>query len=1117
MAERENCPNCGGAVPVNGPHGLCPACLLGQGLESVATDPLSSTPPSRFDLDETKSAGPSALAAGSQNAVDAAGARVRYFGDYEITRELARGGMGVVYQGRQVSLNRTVALKMILAGALADETDVKRFYTEAEAAANLDHPGIVPIFEVGQHEGQHYFSMGFVEGQSLAQRLKRGPLLFRQAAALMAAVTDAIDYAHQHGVIHRDLKPGNILLDPKGNPRVTDFGLAKRIQGGSGLTGSGQIMGTPGYMPPEQAGGQSGDVGPAADVYGLGATLYALITGRPPFQAATPMETVIQVLSDEPVPPRRLIPSIPRDIETICLKCLEKQPDRRYASAAALAADLRRFLTGEPIEARPVTRLERAVKWARRKPPLAAAYTLGLLAVLLGGLGGSALWQWRSAEGARDAAKSAQADAEGQRDTADVARGQADTARAAEKVARAEAESQREKLERFDYGRTMQAAHQQWQGKKVAEAVALLDSTRPYLRGWEWRLVRRLCHADLLTFKGHNTAVHSASFSPDGSWIVTWGGHTAKVWNAKSGAENLTVNGDVRFVTSVSFSPEGLRLIAVARNGPVKVLDGKSGAEVFTLKGVIGEEPNASFSPDGSRIVTVSYGRAKVWDAKSGAAVLTLKGSATSQPWPSISSDGSRILTGSFGGTHGSTATVWDAKSGTEIITLKADDVIGLASFSPGGLQVVTVSQHGTAKVWDAKSGAVVLTLKGHANWVAGASFSPDGSRLVTVDDNTAKIWDAKSGAEVLTLNGHTRRVSSASFSPDGSRVVTGSADGTAKVWNANPSTEVLTFKWHEGQVTSASFSPDGSRIVSGTGKVWDAKSGAELFTLSHGQRGGLGLFSRDGSRILTGGPTLWDAKSGALVRALNVQAGQVTSASFSPDGSRFVFGTKENTAKIWDAESGLWVRTLVGHKGRVLSASFSPDGSRVVTGSEDNAAKIWVAKNGSVVFTLKGHTDAVGSASFSPDGSRILTQSRDNTGKVWDAKLGAELFTFRTRITQGDSAASLSPDGSRVLAQSDINTGKVWDAKSGAELFTFKMHTYYGFSASFSPDGSRVLTLSDDNTAKLWDAKSGAELFTLKGHTGPVNSAAFSPDGSRILTESRDGTAKVWDAGPVE
>jgi hypothetical protein len=314
----------------------------------------------------------------------AAPVRVRYFGDYELVREIARGGMGIVFFARQISLNRPVALKMILAGQLAHDTDIKRFYLEAEAAANLDHPGIVPIYEVGQHEGQHYFSMVFVEGQSLAQKLAHGPLPPREAAALLVKVAEAVAYAHQRGVIHRDLKPGNILLDQNGNPRVTDFGLAKKVEGDSGLTGSGQIMGTPSYMPPEQAGGKRGAVGPAADVYALGATLYALITGRPPFQAATAMDTVLQVFRDEPVPPRRLNAAIPRDLETICLKCLEKEPAKRYASASALAGDLRRYLAGEPITARPVGQAERVWRWCRRNPVVASLSAGVVLALVLG-------------------------------------------------------------------------------------------------------------------------------------------------------------------------------------------------------------------------------------------------------------------------------------------------------------------------------------------------------------------------------------------------------------------------------------------------------------------------------------------------------------------------------------------------------------------------------------------------------------------------------------------------------------------------------------------------------------------------------------------------------------
>ena len=272
---------------------------------------------------------------------------------------------------------------MILAGQFAGQEDVQRFYTEAEAAANLDHPGIVPIFEIGEHQGQHYFSMGYIEGESLAHKVADGPLPPRDAADLVKKICDAMAYAHERGVIHRDLKPANVLIDSNGQPKVTDFGLAKKTETDSGLTGTGQILGTPAYMPPEQASGHT-DIGPLADVYSLGAILYCLLTGRPPFQAASPMDTLLQVLNQEPVSPRTLNPDIPVDLDTICLKCLNKESGKRYSSTVELAADLRRFLVGEPITARRVGMLEKSAKWIRRNKALSALSMLSLGAVLVG-------------------------------------------------------------------------------------------------------------------------------------------------------------------------------------------------------------------------------------------------------------------------------------------------------------------------------------------------------------------------------------------------------------------------------------------------------------------------------------------------------------------------------------------------------------------------------------------------------------------------------------------------------------------------------------------------------------------------------------------------------------
>ena len=293
------------------------------------------------------------------------------FGEYELLNEVARGGMGVVYRARQLGLNRVVALKMILAGRLADHDDVQRFYTEAEAAGRLKHPNIVAVHEVGQVDGQHFFTMEFIEGMSLDQKLAHGPLPSKAAARYVRVLSRAVHHAHEQGIVHRDLKPSNILIDQYDEPHITDFGLAKNIRKDQGQTRTGSVLGTPSYMAPEQAQGKTNELGPLCDVYSLGAILYELLTGRPPFRAATPYDTVMQVIEHEPVPPRLLNPEIDHDVETICLKCLEKDPKLRYASADELGMDLQRYLDGESISASSFNVLDRLARMLDRSQHMA--------------------------------------------------------------------------------------------------------------------------------------------------------------------------------------------------------------------------------------------------------------------------------------------------------------------------------------------------------------------------------------------------------------------------------------------------------------------------------------------------------------------------------------------------------------------------------------------------------------------------------------------------------------------------------------------------------------------------------------------------------------------------
>jgi WD40 repeat protein len=1076
----------------------------------------------------------------------------RSFGSYELLEELARGGMGIVYRARQIQINRLVALKVMAAGQFAAPDFVKRFRTEAEAVASLDHPSIVSIYEVGECDGQSFFSMKLVEGGSLAKRIanSQSPITGEMAARWVAKLAHAVHFAHQRGILHRDIKPGNVLLDSQGEPHLTDFGLAKLVEKDSTLTRTMAMLGTPSYMSPEQARGEARQLTTAVDVYGLGAVFYELLTGQPPFAGGTTMETVRQVLEKEPRRPSVLKPGLDHDLETICLKCLEKDPSRRYGSAEALAFDLERWLRREPIVARPVSALERVAKWVRRRPLPAVLSAITLVTTLVSAI----------------ALIHANVHIRAARGIETTLRQQAET----------RAEESRQRLVRFNVGtgnRLVQDGDYFASLLWFTEAMRLENdnAAREDVHRRRFGAVLRLSPPlEQLWF--HEGFIHSAEFSPDGTRVVSSSmDKRAQVWEISTGQPAFPPLQHTNEVKGARFTPDGQRVFTVDSHGRLRFWDPSTGARlgesrpttanhaaeidfspdgtwmaVPTVDGVklidaISGEPSGQvftsttrmtqvrFSPDGRILAATGLGRRiNLWDLTSATGQAPSKTLSHSEPlrYFEFSHDSRYLATITLRELF-----VWDTARGEMIgAPLRPGGDLFGCHFSPDDRWLATSSWDGAARVFDTSSRLLVGDSMRHRVGIGQASFSPDGSQLATASwDFRARLWDPRTGQPMSPFLPHGGYVGSVNFSPDGTRLVTASQDQTVRLWALRKENAARLTVRHEQFISAVQFSPDGRLLLTcshdGFAKTWDVSTGRLLTSLPHDRKGlTCGSFSPDGKKILTGSADgsarLWDAEDGTELLPAMQHARCVEHVSFSRDGQRLVTASEDGTARVWNLADGQPITPPLRHRARVVQATFSPDGRSVLTASHDRTAQLWDAKTGERIAVTMNHVGEVWRANFSPDGRRVVTACSDRTqlpraAQMWDATTGQPVGP-PLEHPDGVLCAQFSPDGSYVASGGEDKAAVIWDAVSGARLTPALPHGSYVKRVLFSPDSRLLLTVSADQTARVWECATGDPVTPPLKHSSGLISGSWSPDGREVAVASIDGTVCVWDVSPV-